>query len=787
MTNDEEFFFFFLADDEANFVQAKSQPKMVGRFTKHLLGRTVEHPWVKRNAHFFTTPLVSDARGTAGQQLGSVSLSATELVSWLLIEAKEAARHHTKVSIEDAVITVPPFWTHWERAALLEAAQMAGLNVLSLVNEGTACAMDYYLTRTIGNETSGYVVLFDMGHVSTRAYLLQFLREPGDGKGKQDVINAVVVDAAWDDSLGGRNFDENLLNHLIELASKKTGLDIASLPKAVEKLRVEAQRVKEILSANTDIEARVEGLVDEVSFATKVTRADFEVLNANLLASMLGPVKALLEANDLTHANITEVEVVGGGVRVPKVRETLAAFFERPSVDMHLNGDDCGCVGAAFYAAMKSSAFRKQPFKFRDISLFPVSVSHPAIGDEPAGESKALFPFQNKLFSKKVLSFNTTEPVSLRLRYDTDAAHAPRRLPPGTPRDLVKVEVEAPTLDRYQLPEGVAPRISVGLRLTSSGTVAIESVEAEFQAWETPATKKKKKTTTTTTTATTTSDATTAPADAASTTEEPTDEAEAAPQPVLVNKVITVAHKETWLGVRSYTAEELGAMKSHTAKMIEEETAVAQHDEVLNELESFIYTSRERLTDDDMERHATETEREALLGKISAASEWMENNDMEQEPTKVIRLRLAELRDDFKKLERRAKMFVQVPEAVSKCKRLLAEQLVGLANLTTTHDVNSTDVSAAQSAIQETMQWLDEKEKEFRSQPENQDPVITPTEVHYRCDGVRLKVRKVIVGARLKSNKNDSTAKEQKQEEPSEPEEKAAEDADRQQQEEEVN
>jgi hypoxia up-regulated 1 len=132
-------------------------------------------------------------------------------------------------------------------------------------------------------------------------------------------------------------------------------------------------------------------------------------MNAPLFSELLNPIKMLLASNDLTINNITEIQVIGGGVRVPKVRESIAAFFKRTEVDTNLNGDDCICMGAAFYAALKSKSFKKQNFKFRDLTLFPVSMSHPSIGDEPAGEHKILFEFKNKLFSKKIVSFNTTE------------------------------------------------------------------------------------------------------------------------------------------------------------------------------------------------------------------------------------------------------------------------------------------------------------------------------------------------------------------------------------------
>ena len=153
--------------DSCALPQLKQNPALVQRFSKHLLGKTPDHPWIKRNAAFYTSPIAADSRGTAAHVLGNETIPTVQLVSWLLMEAKDAAKHHTKSSVVDAVISVPPFFTHWERLDILTAAHMAGLNVLSLMNEGTACATDYYLTRTIGNST-GNIVLFDMGDVATK-------------------------------------------------------------------------------------------------------------------------------------------------------------------------------------------------------------------------------------------------------------------------------------------------------------------------------------------------------------------------------------------------------------------------------------------------------------------------------------------------------------------------------------------------------------------------------------------------------------------------------------------
>lgn len=124
----------------------------------------------------------------------------------------------------------------------MRAAARVDCLLLAWSDRPAACAVDYYLTRTISNET-GLVLLYDMGDVATRVTLLRFDREPNEGT-KKDTVLASVVDVTWDDSLGGRNFDENLAVHLAALATKQTKQDIAKNPRAMERLRAESQRVK---------------------------------------------------------------------------------------------------------------------------------------------------------------------------------------------------------------------------------------------------------------------------------------------------------------------------------------------------------------------------------------------------------------------------------------------------------------------------------------------------------------------------------------------------------------
>jgi len=709
----------------------------------------------------------------------------------LFREAKEAARHHAGYSVVDAVVAVPPFFTQWERAAILQAASMAGLEVASLVNEGTAVAIDYFVSRTIETEPK-LVILYDVGQVSTKATLVRFERVPHPkhpDDPKKATPTATVLDVAWDDSLGGRNFDENLQQHLLKVATKESGLEVASNERSVEKLRAEAQRVKEILSANTEIDARVEGLLEDYNLAKKVTRTEFERMNSVLFSEMLVPIKNLLTNNNLTPANISEIQMLGGGTRVPKVRETVAAFFGRTDVDTNLNGDDAVCMGAAFYAAMKSTSFKKQNFKFRDLTLFPVSFSHPSIGSEPAGEHKILYEFGHKLFSKKVVKFDTAEEFTMRLRYEIDAG--PRRLPPGTPRELFRLEVGAANTTGFNVTEGSIPRVMLAFRLTSSGTVELESASAKISVWEQPppppTTMKKKVTKAPRPALVIPENATAEEREALERAdeearkkeeeEEATEPAEtiapALPDPIKVNKTVPLNVNIVWQGVRDYTKEELQTIRDHTKKLEEAEMEAREKAKAVNDLEAFLYQTRDRLTDDDLERHATAKERENMAAKLDVVAEFIDGDEIDTAPTAVVKTHLADVRAPWRDLERRIKLWKTLPDALTKCRSLLSKTVDSLENITVTRMVNDTEVMEVLDKINSTKVFMDEKEAEWKKQPENEDPVVTPTDIQLRCDIAKGSARRLLFAPKrpkttAEPEETTTTADEEATEDPAE-------------------
>ena len=185
-----------------------------------------------------------------------------ELVAHQLAYVKHLAEEAAGERVQDVVITVPPYFTQFERDALADAVEIAGLRLLTLINDGTAVAINYAMTRSFP-ETERHII-YDAGASSTRATIVTFSTDSGDAKGNsaKDTTSVTVNGIGYDRVVGGTEIDRRLREILIADFSKRYGRDIRSDPKAMAKLWKEAGRVKAILSANSEAMATVSHLFD---------------------------------------------------------------------------------------------------------------------------------------------------------------------------------------------------------------------------------------------------------------------------------------------------------------------------------------------------------------------------------------------------------------------------------------------------------------------------------------------------------------------------------------------
>merc|ERR1711871_218013 len=397
-------------------------PKTVFGNMKQLLGKPYSSDVEQRfSAIYMPYKLVPvKERGVVGLEAedGTVTLPE-ELVAQILEYSREAAVEHGQAKVRDCVITVPTFFTASMRQALLDAAELAGWNVLSLINDGTAVAVQYGMDKNYdiapfngtmegtvpavvpsadsaaskassGGGTPGpyRMLLYDMGYSYTQLTLVAYYRaQVKDGARRNKTVGQIrVVASDWDASLGGSNFDGTLIEMFADFidANKPGGKPdggIRAHPKAMSKLRKEANRVKKVLSANTETFASIEGVIDEYNFKMPVKRKDFEDGCAALFERAVAPVKRLLADAGLEPKDINAVEVFGGPVRIPKIQTELAAVFGREDVDKHINGDEGAVVGAAFFAANQSTAFRVRQLGVVDVLPYGITVTVQTLDD----------------------------------------------------------------------------------------------------------------------------------------------------------------------------------------------------------------------------------------------------------------------------------------------------------------------------------------------------------------------------------------------------------------------
>jgi heat shock protein 4 len=370
-----------------------------------------------------------------------------------LTKLKETTAHELNAPVSDCVITVPGWFTDIQRRAILDAAVIAGLNCLRLVNDLTATALGYGITKTdLPEDKAKNVVFCDIGHSSYSVSVVSFVRG-----------QLTVRGTAYDRHFGGRNFDQVIVERLAAEFKEKYKIDVFSNNKALFRLRTAAEKCKKVLSANPQAPVNIESIMDDKDVATIVNRADFEEWATETLVRVEEPLKAALEASGLTLEDIDSVEVVGGSTRVPAIKNAISKFFGK-DVSTTLNQDEAVARGAALQCAMLSPVFKVREFRVHDVLHYPIKMTWAATPEEEETEI-VVFDKNNSIPSTKILTFHRREP------FDLEAYYAyPEELPTG-----VNPWVGRYTIKNVEPVNGEAAQIKVKARLNIHGVVSVDA------------------------------------------------------------------------------------------------------------------------------------------------------------------------------------------------------------------------------------------------------------------------------------------------------------------------
>jgi len=399
-----------MGDDAA--AQYMTNYKNTIRCIKRLLGRQFDEPELKEESLYLPNRLVRLPNGKVGVQVMYNDEDTTFTVEQLAGAMLQKIKHITEARLEgqkvaDVVIACPPYWHDAERRALLDAASIAGINVLRIINETTAIALTYGLLRNLPEKDPIKVLFVDVGNASTNVAVVSFVA----GK-------LTVLGTASDRNLGARNFDKMLVTHFADYIKTKYKLDVLSEPKSTLKLLKECERIKTMLSANATVPFNVEYIMNDTDVSGQITRADFEEMATPVLKKLLHPIQQVLEMTSTKKEELFAIEIVGGGTRIPAVQRVLREFFGK-DLSRTLDGDDSVSRGCALQCAMLSPNVVVRQFEVHDVTPFMVDVAW-AAGEAPeaADEDHAsLFKLRDPIPGVKMITFKHRPDFQPRARY----------------------------------------------------------------------------------------------------------------------------------------------------------------------------------------------------------------------------------------------------------------------------------------------------------------------------------------------------------------------------------
>ncbi|KPJ17240.1 Hypoxia up-regulated protein 1 [Papilio machaon] len=374
-------------------------PKNTYKFFLDLLGKSFDHPLVKAYKERFPYyDLVESDRGTpVFVHDENTKFTPEELVAQLLAKAKEFAEISHGQPISECVITVPGYFNQAERRALKDAAALAGLNVLQLINDYTAIGINYGIfRRKVG-----------ISNIVTFIYLMIYHLSG-------------LIPFMWGRctrTLGGFEMTLRLREHLIKAWLANGGGDVRASPRAMEKLLREAERLKIVLSANTEHYAQIENLLDDKDFKVLVTRAEFEELCSDLWSRVSGVIQRAV-ASAAGSGEGAKLVLAGGAARAPAVHEALRKVVGHEPA-RSINADEAATMGAVYRAASLATGYKVAPLNVRDAVLLPIQVvfTRNVDGNEKLIK-RTLFGPMNPYPQKKVITFNKhTDDFSFNVNY----------------------------------------------------------------------------------------------------------------------------------------------------------------------------------------------------------------------------------------------------------------------------------------------------------------------------------------------------------------------------------
>lgn len=705
---------------------------------KRFHGRAFSDPFVQGMKSSLVYDISQMPTGTTGIKVMYMEeekvFSIEQVTAMLLTKLKETAESALKKPVADCVISVPSYYTDAERRSVMDAAQIAGLNCLRLMSDTTAVSLAYGIYKQdLPNpeEKPRNVVFVDLGHSGFQVSVCAF------NKGKLKVLAT-----AFDQHLGGKDFDEMLVRHFCEEFAKKYKLDVRSKPRALVRLYQECEKLKKLMSANSsDLPLNIECFMNDIDVSSKLNRGHFEEMCAEFLAKVEAPLRSVMEQANLKNEDIYAVEIVGGASRIPAVKERISKFFGK-ELSTTLNADEAVARGCALQCAILSPAFKVREFSITDVVAYPISLKWNSAAEEGVSDCE-VFPKNHAAPFSKVLTFYRKEPFSLEAYYNC-------------PKDLPYPD---PTIGQYVIQKvvpqasGESSKVKVKVRMNVHGIFSVSSASLvevqksddneEPMETEQPNEKEEEnKMQTDTEDAKAQGDSQSENGEKKSETEEmetspaeegkqekKSDQPPQAKKPKVKTKIheLPIENSPQW----QLANEMLNLFVENEGKMIMQDKLEKERNDAKNSVEEYVYDMRDKLHG-MYEKFISESDRDAFSLKLEDTENWL-YEEGEDQPKQVYIDKLADLKklgqpvqDRYNESEMRPKAFEDLGKQIQQYLKIIEAYKTKEEQY---EHLDEAEVQKADKLVGEAMIWMNSKMNQQSKQSLSADPAVRVTEI----------------------------------------------------------
>uniref|UniRef100_A0A8C1Y7L2 Heat shock protein 4b n=1 Tax=Cyprinus carpio TaxID=7962 RepID=A0A8C1Y7L2_CYPCA len=683
---------------------------------KRFHGRAFSDPFVQNLRSSLVYDLSQMPSGTTGIKVMYMEeekvFSIEQITAMLLTKLKETAESALKKPVADCVISVPCFYTDAERRSVIDAAQIAGLNCLRLMNETTAVALAYGIYKQdlpAPEEKPRTVVFVDIGHSGYQVSVCAF------NKGKLKILAT-----AFDPEMGGKDFDERLVKHFCEEFAVKYKLDVRSKPRALVRLYQECEKLKKLMSANSsDLPLNIECFMNDIDVSSKLNRAQFEEMCADVLARVEPPLRSLLEQAHLKKDDIHAVEIVGGASRMPAIKERINKFFgKEPSTT--LNADEAVARGCALQCAILSPAFKVREFSITEVVPFPISLKWNSAAEEGLSDCE-VFPKNHAAPFSKVLTFYRREPFSLEAYYS-----CPKELPYPDPiigQYVIQKVIPQASGESSKVKVKVRVNIHGIFSVSSASLVEVQKSEEEEESMDTEQSTEKD------------NEFQSKPNQNICTSaeegkqEKKSDQPPQAKKPKVKTKVLElpIENNPQW----QLANDMLNLFVESEGKMIMQDKLEKERNDAKNYVEEYVYEMRDKLHG-IFEKFVNESDRDALSLKLEDTEVWL-YEDGEDQPKQVYIDKLVELKTLGQPIQDRYTEFEERPKAFDELGRQLQQYMKIVEAYKTKEELydhlEEAEVQKVDRMVNDVMIWMNSKMNQQSKQSLAMEPAVKTTEI----------------------------------------------------------